>query len=97
MFLTCESLSFSVRCHVVREGNETLFIKVWKSLPSRRVLKTSHERDDLKRTLSASGGLDCYILNEPYQIHALICLSCSIEQRSCEVCSTRRSRLEISI
>ena len=41
------------------EGNETFFIRVWKPLPSRRILKTlrGNPKESLKRTISASGGL----------------------------------------
>ena len=41
---------------LVVEGNETFLINVSKLLPSRRVLKTL--RESLKRTISASGGLE---------------------------------------
>ena len=40
---------------MVGEENETLFIRVWKPLPSRHVLKTL--RESSKRTISASDGL----------------------------------------
>ena len=39
----------------VEEENETFFIRVWKPLPSRRVLKTWRESPN--RTISTSGGL----------------------------------------
>ena len=39
----------------VGEGNEAFFIRIWKYLPSRHVLKTL--RGSPKRTISASGGL----------------------------------------
>ena len=39
----------------VKKENKTLFIRVWKPLPSRRVLKI--ERENSKRTISTSGGL----------------------------------------
>ena len=40
---------------LVGEENETTFIRVWKPLLSKRVLKTM--RGSLKMTISASGGL----------------------------------------
>ena len=40
---------------LVGESNEAFFIRVWKPLPSRRVLKLRGK--SLKRTISASGGL----------------------------------------
>ena len=48
-----------MRSHIVGEENETLFIRVWKPLPSRRVLKNLEgkpERKSPKRKISASGG-----------------------------------------
>ena len=49
-----------VDCEIpVGEENETFFIRVWKPLPSRHVLKTEGklERESPKRTISASGEL----------------------------------------
>ena len=39
----------------VGQGNKAFFIRVWKPLLSRRILKTLKE--SLKRIISASGGL----------------------------------------
>ena len=45
-----------VRATSVGEKNEAFFIRVWKPLPSTRVLKILSGSP--KRTISASGGLD---------------------------------------
>ena len=48
----------------VGEENEAFFVRVWKPLPSRRVLKTL--RESPKRTISASSGLGpLQIVSEP--------------------------------
>ena len=46
---------------MIGEENETFFIRVWKHLSSRCVLKSFEgklERESLKRTISATGGLE---------------------------------------
>ena len=51
---------------MVGEENKTFFIRVWKPLPRRRVLKILEgkpERESSKKTIFASGGL------EPLQFH----------------------------
>ena len=47
---------------LVREGNETIFIRVWKPLPGRRVLKLWgwRRRNGPKRTNLLVVGLGCY-------------------------------------
>ena len=49
-----------VRSHIGWEENETFFVRVWKPLPSKCVLKTL-----TKRTIFASGGLGPIDLNPP--------------------------------
>ena len=55
----CHVLSLTqseyVRSHIGWGGERNILIRVWKSLPSRRVLKTL--RGSSKRTISASGEL----------------------------------------
>ena len=41
---------------MVGEENETLFIRVWKPLPSIRLLKEKPKRKSPKKTISADGG-----------------------------------------
>ena len=54
---------------LVGKENEAFLIRVWKPLPSRRVLKSFEgkpERESLKRTISAIGGLGLLqMLSEP--------------------------------
>ena len=58
-----------MKSHVSREENKTFFIRVWKPLPSRRVLKNNEEkleRENPKRTISVSGGLELLqMVSEP--------------------------------
>ena len=42
---------------MIGEENEAFFIRVWKPLPSRRVLKILSEARKRKWTISASSGL----------------------------------------
>jgi len=51
-----------VRSHIGWEENRVFFIRGWKPLPSRHVLKTLNlegkpERESPKRTISASSGI----------------------------------------
>ena len=43
---------------MVGEGNEAFLMRVWKPLPSRRVLKPLAMHNGLKRTIFACSGLE---------------------------------------
>ena len=64
-YLQCSSpMSISVSLSKgVGEGNETFFIRVWKPLLSRHVLKTldgMFERESPRKTIFASGELELF-------------------------------------
>ena len=54
-----------VRSHIVGEGNETFYIRVWKPLSSERVLKIlkgSSKRNTQREQYLLAVGLGCYIV-----------------------------------
>ena len=51
-----------VRSHVGYRGERNIFKRVWKPLPSKRVLKIL--RENSKKTISTSGGLRVYMLSD---------------------------------
>ena len=58
---------------MVGEGNGVFLIKVWKPLPSGRVLKLrlTAIRNGSKRTISTRGGLDLFVLILPLLVEKL--------------------------
>ena len=84
---------------LVGEGNETFFIRVWKLLPSRRVLKTlsgSSKGKAQRRQYLLVVNLGCYITSRSLMLKELLtCVDCNRTLDSCPETGMNMNKLNL--